>query len=267
MVVKLVNEMKTAIFETHAHYDDDVYDEDRDELIRSFTKNGIAYVINSGADVTGCYKSVELAEKYSHVLASLGLHPDYAHMLDEEIEDYIRNQALTNKKVVAIGEIGLDYHEEGYDKEVQLDAFRRQMQIAYETKKPVVIHSREACADTLEVLREFKNRNYGGSMHCYSYSVEVARELVKMGYCLGIGGVVTFKNAKTLIEVVEEIPLENLLLETDAPYLAPVPYRGQRNSALNLRYIVQKIASIKGVEYDKVVDVTYNNAKRIFLKR
>jgi len=266
VVARLDNKVKSYIFETHAHYDDEAYDEDRDELIKSFPKNNILYTINSGADAKGCYDTVALCEKYPNIYGSIGIHPENACQLDEYMEDYIRTQAIENKKIVAIGEIGLDYHSEDYDKEEQLECFRRQMQLAYETKKPVVIHSRDACEDTLKVLREFKNKSFGGSMHCYSYSKEVARELVKLGYHLGIGGVVTFKNARTIVEVVEEIPLENLLLETDAPYLSPVPYRGKRNSALNIHYIAQKIAAIKNVEYDKVLDVTFNNAKRMFLK-
>lgn len=256
--------MIAKIFETHGHYDDEAFDEDRDELLSSFKKHNVEYVINSGADFSGCVDTVALCEKYDFIYGSLGIHPELAASYDFATAEYIREQAEGNKKIIAIGEIGLDYHYDDVSKQVQKDTFVSQLDMAVELKLPVVIHSREAAMDTLDILKGYKNKGLIGSIHCFSYSVEMAREFVKLGYYLGIGGVVTFKNAKNIVEVVEEIPIERLLLETDSPYLAPVPFRGKRNSALNLHYVAQRIAAIKDMEYDKVISITNSNAKKLF---
>lgn len=257
--------MAAKIFETHAHYDDSAFDEDRDELIRSFRENNIEYVINSGADFRGCVDTVELCEKYDCIYGSLGIHPDLAHELTDEVYEYIKEQAVSNKKIVALGEMGLDYHTDDVPKDVQKEAFMRQLDLAVEINMPVVIHSRDAAEDTLNILKQYKDKGLRGTIHCFSYSLEMAREFIKLGFMIGIGGVVTFKNAKNIVNVVTEIPLDKILLETDSPYLAPVPFRGKRNSALNLHYVAQKIAALKDVSYDKVLSVTYENAKNMFL--
>ena len=254
------------IFETHAHYDDEQFDEDRDELLKSFTKNNIEYVINSGASFKGCQDTVELCERYGFMYGSLGIHPENAYELTENVYDYIKEQAAENRKIVAIGEIGLDYYYDDVPKDVQKDVFCRQLDLALELGKPVVIHSREAAADTFEIIKSYALHGLRGTIHCYSYSSEMAKEYVKLGFMLGIGGVVTFTNAKNIQKVVEEISLDNMVLETDSPYLSPVPFRGKRNSALNIRYVAQKIASIKDVSYDKVLSVTNENAKRLYFK-
>ncbi len=254
------------IFESHAHYDDAAFDSDRDDLIKELGDSGYAYIMNIAADLKSVDTTYELAEKYDHVYAAIGIHPSETEELNENNFQHVREVAL-RPKVRAIGEIGLDYHYDEPAKEVQKEWFERQLFMAKELHKPVVIHSREACEDTMKILKSGSFRDLPGVMHCYSYSIETARELVKMGYYLGIGGVVTFANAKKLVEVVEEIPLERLLLETDCPYLAPTPYRGDRNSSLNIPLIAEKIAAIKGIPYYKVIDQTYKNGRKLFFNK
>ena len=230
------------IFDTHAHYDDEAFDEDRDEVLTSLRERGVGTVVNVGASMEGSRRSVSLSEEYEFVYSAVGVHPDEVGELREEDMEWMREQ-LQKPKVVAVGEIGLDYYwdKEGHD--LQKKWFLRQLKLAKELKKPVIIHSREAAADTMELLKA----NYHGEMpmvmHCYSYSPEMAREYRKMGLYLGIGGVLTFKNAKKLKETVLESPMEYLLLETDCPYLAPVPNRGKRNDSGMLKYVVQELAA------------------------
>ncbi len=255
------------IFETHAHYDDDRFDEDRDALLRSLPEAGIGVVINSGASVESTLDTVALAEKYPHVYAAVGVHPSEIAQLDESFMDWMKEQTKWDK-TVAIGEIGLDYY---WDKEPEVQKmqrywFGRQMELARETKLPIIVHSRDAAADTMQVMKEHHAEDIPGVIHCYSYSKEMALEFIKMGYYIGVGGVVTFKNAKKLIETVEAIPLTRILLETDCPYMAPEPYRGKRNSSLYLPYVVEKIAGIKGVSMEEVERVTEENARKLFSK-
>ena len=255
------------IFETHAHYDDDRFEEDRHEILTSLPEAGIGIVINSGASVESTRDTVELARKYDHVYAAVGVHPSEIAELDEEFMDWMRERASWNK-TVAIGEIGLDYY---WDKEPEVQErqrywFARQIELARETGLPIIVHSRDAAADTMKVMKEHHAEEIPGVIHCYSYSKEMAQEFIKMGYYIGVGGVVTFKNAKKLIETVEAIPLERILLETDCPYMAPEPYRGKRNSSLYLPYVVERIAEIKGVSIEEVERVTENNARTLFSK-
>ena len=255
------------IFETHAHYDDDRFAEDRDEILKSLPEAGIGIVINSGASVESTRDTVELAQKYEHVYAAVGVHPSEIAELDEGFFDWMREQASW-EKTVAIGEIGLDYY---WDKEPEVQErqrywFGRQIELARETGLPIIVHSRDAAADTMQVMKEHHAEEIPGVIHCYSYSKEMAQEFMKMGYYIGVGGVVTFKNAKKLIETVEAIPLTRILLETDCPYMAPEPYRGKRNSSLYLPYVVERIAQIKGVSTEEVEKITENNARTLFSK-
>lgn len=255
------------IFDTHAHYDDDRFAPDRGELLSGMNGNGIGRIINVGASFEGCKNSLTLAQEHDFIYAALGVHPSDIADLTEESCEWIR-QHLSEPKVVAVGEIGLDYY---WDKEPEVQArqrewFRYQLQLAKESALPVSIHSREAAADTMEIMKEAAADGIPGVIHCYSYSKEQALEYIDMGYYIGVGGVVTFKNARKLKETVEAIPLECILLETDCPYMAPEPNRGKRNSSLYLTYVADAIAGLKGVTPEEVKTVTYENALRLFTK-
>lgn len=254
------------IFESHAHFDDEAFDEDRESLLKSLEANGIEYVVNVGASMESTERTYALAKEYPFIYAAVGVHPSDTLPLTEKDMDRLKELAADDK-TVAIGEIGLDYYWDEPDREIQKKWFRRQIELAEEVNLPIIIHSREAAKDTLDILHELDRGSYRGVMHCFSYSPEIAKEVVKMGFYIGVGGVCTYKNAKKLVEVVEEIPLEHILLETDCPYLTPVPYRGKRNSSLYLPYIVQKIAEIKGVTVEEVERVTYENGMRLFLNK
>jgi len=252
------------IFESHAHYDDEAFNEDRDNLLSSMKDNGVEYIVNVSADFESVDPIYELSQKYDFVYSTVGVHPGAAKDMTQERFEYLKKAALRDK-VVAIGEIGLDYYwekEEG-QKATQKEWFVKQLQLAKDVNKPVIIHSREAAADTLGIMKqEWADRK--AVIHCYSYSAEMAKIYAKMGYYFGIGGVLTYKNARTLVETVEYVPIEQLLLETDCPYLSPVPNRGKRNDSSNLRYVAEKIAEIKNISYDAVVEITEENAKRFF---
>ncbi|MBQ6811771.1 MAG: TatD family hydrolase [Agathobacter sp.] len=253
------------IFETHAHYDDDRFNEDRDELLRRLPEEGVGVVINSGASVESTRDTIRLAKEYPHVYAAVGVHPSEIEELDEEFFAWMKEQADW-EKTVAIGEIGLDYY---WDKEPEVQErqrywFGRQIELARETHLPIIVHSRDAAADTMQVMKEHHAEEIAGVIHCYSYSKEMALEFIKMGYYIGVGGVVTFKNAKKLKETVEAIPLEKILLETDCPYMAPEPYRGKRNSSLYLPYVIEEIARIKDISKEEVERVTEENARKLF---
>lgn len=255
------------IFETHSHYDDEAFAEDRENLLGTLFEKGIGAVINCGATVTSARESIKLAETYPCVYAAIGVHPTEVNELDEAFLHWMKEMSAW-EKTVAIGEIGLDYYweKEPQAQENQCYWFGRQMDLAKEVGLPVVIHSREAAADTLQVMRKHHAQDIGGVIHCFSYSKEMALEFIDMGFYIGVGGVVTFKNAKKLVETVETIPLERILLETDCPYMAPEPHRGKRNSSLYLTYVRDKIAEIKGVSPEEVERVTEENAKRLFLR-
>lgn len=253
------------IFETHAHYDDDAFDEDREQLIESLRENSIEHVVNIGASIRTTKNSLELAEKYDFFYAAVGVHPSDIADLNEDSFAWLANQTA-NDKVVAVGEIGLDYY---WDKEPEVQEnqkiwFRKQLGLARDKKLPVVIHSRDAAADTMEIMKDEKAGEIGGVIHCFSYSKEFAEEYVKMGFYIGVGGVVTFKNARKLVESVEVTPIERIVLETDCPYLAPEPFRGKRNSSLNIPYIAAKIAEIKSMDVADVIKITNKNAKELY---
>ena len=253
------------IIDTHAHYDDEAFNPDRDALLNSMAENGIEKVVNVCASISELYRTVELMEKYPFVYGAIGVHPDDASQMTQDTLDEIRRLSHMDK-MVAIGEIGLDYywHKEDQEHEVQKKMFAAQMDIAREEKLPFMIHSRDAAEDTLEIVKGYMQGGmYGGIIHCFSYSKEIAAQYLKMGLYLGIGGVITFKNARKLKEVVEYAPLSQIVLETDCPYMSPEPNRGKRNSSLNLPYIAQAIADLKGSTAEKVIQVTRQNAMEL----
>ena len=250
------------IFESHAHYDAHQFDEDREELLNSMQEHGIGTILNVCADWDSLTEVVEMAQKYPFMYAAVGLHPDEVGDLDEERFQFLKSQCK-KEKVVAVGEIGLDYYWDNASHDIQKKWFERQLALARELDLPVIIHSRDAAEDTLKIMKE-QAKGLRGVIHCFSYSKEIAEEYVKMGFHIGIGGVVTFKNGKKLKEVAEAIPLERILLETDCPYLAPEPYRGKRNSSQYIPYIAQAIADIKGITYEEVVEQTEQNARKLF---
>ena len=251
------------IIDSHAHYDDAEFDTDRDALLTSLYNGGIEKVINVGASITGSRASIALSEQYPFIYAAIGVHPSDVSELDEEKLDWLK-EASSHEKVVAIGEIGLDYHYEDTDKALQKKWFLAQLLLAKEVQKPVIIHSRDAALDTITLMKEIRAQEIPGVVHCYSYSKESARDYLELGYYFGIGGVLTFSNAKKLKEAVAYIPMDRILLETDCPYLAPVPNRGKRNSSLNIPYVVTELAGIKGIGEDEVIRITTENTKRLF---
>ena len=254
------------IFETHAHYDDEAFDEDREQLLAAFKENGIGAVTNVAASISSCKTTLELARNHDFMYAALGVHPsESAELSDEGLKD-IEAWCTERQdgKVRAIGEIGLDYYWEEPDHETQKKWFHRQLNLARELKLPVIIHSRDAAKDTLDIMKEEHSEEIGGVIHCFSYGKEMAAEYLKMGFYLGVGGVLTFKNAKKLLEVAEMAPLNRLVLETDCPYLAPVPNRGKRNSSLNLPYVAEKLAEIKKCTPEEIVRATEENARKLY---
>lgn len=255
------------IFETHAHYDDEQFAGDRGELLAQLPSLGIRKVIDVASTIDSIDQCVELARTYDHVYAAVGVHPSELTGMDESVIDHMRELAAW-EKTVAIGEIGLDYYWEKHadEQQNQRDWFVRQMELAREVSLPVIIHSRDAAEDTYSLMRDIRAQEIPGVIHCYSYSPEMAREYVKMGYYIGVGGVVTFKNAKKLLRTVAETPIERILLETDSPYLAPEPHRGRRNDSRELVYVVDKIAQIKDLTPEEVETVTWENAQRLFSK-
>jgi len=252
----------TGIIDTHAHYDDEAFDEDRDTLLREMKDAGVTAIVNAAASLKSTASTGRLVEQYPFVYGMAGVHPDEVGELNEETFSWLK-KAAQKDKIIAIGEIGLDYYWDKEQHDQQKYWFVRQLQLARELGLPVVVHSREAAQDTLDIVKEYAS-DLICDIHCFSYGVEMAREYLNRGHYLGVGGVVTFKNGRKLKEVVEYMPLDRLLLETDCPYLAPVPYRGKRNSSLYLPHVVDAIAQIKGVSPEKVVEVTCDNAKRFY---
>ena len=251
------------IFDTHSHYDDAAFDEDREELLESLPAQGISNVVNVGASLLSCRQTLELIRQYDFMYAAVGVHPSETAELDEESFAWL-TQTVKEKKVVAVGEIGLDYYWKEPEQEVQKKWFARQLGLAREAGLPVIIHSRDAAQDTYDIMREQRADEIGGVVHCYSYSLEMAKKFEELGFYFGIGGMLTFHNAKRLKEVVEYLPLERLVLETDCPYLSPAPNRGKRNSSLNLKYVAGKIAEIKNISYDRVIEETERNARKLY---
>ena len=248
------------IFDTHAHYDDEAFNDDRYELLDILPQNGIKYVINQSVNLETSRFSIELAKKYSYIYAAVGIHPE--NIAENENVNDVRELAK-NEKVVAIGEIGLDYYYDSTNKDLQLKYFKEQLLLANDLNLPVVIHDREAHKDTLDTLKSINISNTG-VIHCFSGSVEMAKELLKLGYYLGFDGPITFKNAKTALDVLKYAPLDRILIETDSPYLTPAPFRGKRNNSMYLEYVINKISEIKGFSPEEIANSTMNNAKTLF---
>lgn len=249
------------IFDSHAHYDDEAFDEDRDSVIEEIKQSGVIGVLNCGASLKGAEDSVNLANKYDFFYAAVGIHPEHADKFNDEVLGKIKKLA-ENKKVKAIGEIGLDYYyEENPKREVQKNVFSVQMNLAKELKLPVIIHDRDAHEDTLNILKEFPEVT--GVIHCFSGSAEFARECLKLGYYIGFTGVVTFKNAKKIVEAARAVPLDKMLVETDCPYMTPTPFRGKRNKSDYIKYIIEKLSEIKGVEEEEISDITIRNVENM----
>lgn len=256
------------IFDTHAHYDDNDFDTDREELIGRLKEAGISYVVNVGASLESTKTTLELAKKYDFFYASAGVHPSDTGELNEEnflwLKELCSKENRVYNKVVAVGEIGLDYHWDEPERVVQKEWFARQIALAKEEKLPLIIHSRDAAQDTIDIMTSENAGEAGGIIHCFSYSKEIAKIFMDMGFSFGIGGVVTFKNAKKLKEAVEYIPMERIVIETDCPYLSPEPNRSKRNSSLNLPYVIRAISEIKNLPEEEVMKITYENAMKIY---
>ena len=281
--------MKKAseIFDTHAHLCDAAFDDDREAIIADFDAHGVGAFTEIGFDLPSSRASLALAERYPQVYAAVGFHPDHSdHLRDEDVET-LRQMVENDKKIVAIGEIGLDYHytREGIlrraaasgreadpeslatadpEPEIQKACFRRMLQLARELGLPINVHSREAAQDTYDLIVEERGYENSGIIHCFGYPVEMAERFVKLGLYVGVGGVVTFKNSRKLKEVVERIPIERIVLETDCPYMAPVPKRGTRNDPRNLPYVVEEIAALRQMAPAEVIRITTENAKRVY---
>lgn len=298
------------IFDTHAHYDDRAFDDDRDRLLEQMRSHGIGRIVNVTSDYASQFSSLELASRYDFIYTSVGLHPTEVYEFTTEESDSVspdgrdaeRDQAsaavrdkepdrisedrqatevrskygsatealdiirelASRPKVVAIGEIGLDYHYDDTDRSKQLYFFRAQLDMAAKLELPVIIHSRDAAAETFDIMKEYADRLPGGVIHCYSYSYDMAAEYVKMGYHIGIGGVVTFKNSRKLKECAAKLPLESIVIETDCPYLAPAPHRGERNSSLYLPLVVREIAQLRSIAAKDVEAATWDNGCRLY---
>ena len=251
--------MLSNIFDAHAHYDDKWFDEDRESLLSAMPGNGVSFIVNAAVDIPTAHTAIGYAEKYDFMYACAGIHPENLEGLPD---DYLEQLAALYKhpKVVAIGEIGLDYHWD-IPKDLQNRVFEEQLRLAKDLDAPVVIHDREAHGDTMELLRKYRPK---GLMHCYSGSVEMLKEVMKLGLYISLGGTVTFKNARVPVEVAAAVPLDRLLLETDAPYLSPVPFRGKRNDSRNIAYTAQKIAGIRDMDPQELLDITAENARRMY---
>lgn len=254
------------IFDTHAHYDDKQFDQDREELLASMKDNGIGTIVDVGSNMETSAWIVEAVKRYPMMYGAVGVHPsDTADLTDADMDTLKKYTAMD--KILAIGEIGLDYYWDEPERDIQKKWFEAQIELAREVKLPIIIHSRDAAKDTYDVMKALHTEDIGGVVHCFSYSKEMARQFLDMGFYIGIGGVVTFKNAKTLKEVAAYTPLDRIVLETDCPYLSPEPNRGKRNSSLNLNYVAEALSQIKGVDKEELIAVTEENARRLYRMR
>ena len=250
------------LFDTHAHMDDHAFDEDRAELLENLPNQGIALLMNPGCSLASSYNTAKLSQEYDYIYAAVGSHPDVADEVNGEVLEEYRKLCKLNPKIRAIGEIGLDYHYEDIPREIQLRAFRMQMELARELNLPVIVHERDAHEDGMKVVEEFPDVT--GVFHCYSGSAEMAKELVKKGWYIGFTGVLTFKNARKAIEVAASIPLDRIVLETDCPYMSPEPFRGKRNDPGKLYRMAEKLAEIRGLTVEEIHRITVENGKRLY---
>ena len=250
------------LFDTHAHMDDRAFDMDREELLASLPEKGVGLVMNPGCSLESSRNAVALANRYDSVYAAVGSHPDAADEVDDRVLEEYRKLCKENPKVKAIGEIGLDYHYEDIPREIQLRAFRMQMELARELGLPVIVHEREAHEDGMKIVEEFPTVT--GVFHCYSGSAEMAKWLVSRGWYIGFTGVLTFKNARKALEVAASIPLDRIVLETDCPYMSPEPFRGKRNDPGKLYRMAEKLAELRGLSLEEVHRITSENGKRLY---
>lgn len=251
------------IVDTHCHLNDKQYDLDRESVIKDLPQNNVASAFVVGTDLETCKSALDLAHKFENLYAILGMYPEYVEQYDKIFEQFLHAN-LDDPKVVAVGEIGLDYHTENFDKQKQIEIFKRQIEIAHKFCLPLSIHTREAFGDTLQVLKDCKNLLHGGSIHCFSGSPEIAKEFIKLGFKLGFGGVCTFKNAKKTVDTLKQISINDILIETDAPYLAPVPYRGKRNEPKYTNFVLEKVVEIKQMDKNQVESQILENTKNTF---
>lgn len=255
-----------GIFESHAHYVAEQFDNDREDIMNKLETNGIEYVIEVGDSIENSKKAIELAQKHDFMYAAVGIHPENIDDISdndyEELEKLLIDKE--SNKIVAIGEIGIDYHYTKDNKEKQKEAFKKQIDIARRHDLPIIVHSRDAMEDTLEMIKEESKNGLKGVIHCFPGTIEIAKEYQKLGLYIGIGGVVTFSNAKRLVEVVKEMPIDMMLIETDSPYLSPDPHRGERNDSSNLKYVISKIAELKKISEEEILKVTNENARKLF---
>lgn len=253
-------------FDTHAHYDDERFEKDRQDVLEKIYKSGVTKCINVGCSIETSIKSIELAKKYEFIYAMIGIHPSEVpqteDMLWKDIEK-IKDLAVKNKKIVAIGEIGLDYHYDGFDKEMQQKAFIKQIELANELNLPISIHTRDAIDDTINIIRKYKISN-GGILHCCPFNPELVKHGLEQGLHIAFGGTCTFKNSRNAKEIINMVPLDKILIETDSPYLSPEPFRGTRNDSSNLKYVVEKIAEFKDMKPEDIAKITYENAMKLF---
>lgn len=250
------------LFDTHAHMDDRAFDGDREALLEALPGSGIGLLVNPGCSLASSEAACVLAREYSYIYAAVGSHPDAADEVDEAVLDRYRQLVRENSKVVAIGEIGLDYHYEDIPREVQQRAFRAQMALARELELPVIVHEREAHEDGMRIVEEFPQVT--GVFHCYSGSLEMAKVLIRRGWYIGFGGVLTFKNARKAVEAASQIPLDRLVLETDCPYMSPEPFRGRRNDPGRLHLVAERLAQLRGLSAEEIENITLENGKRLY---
>lgn len=254
---------KYKIFDSHSHYDDEAFNDDRENIFKELKENGVINIINCASSYESIDKVCDIVNGHDFIYGALGIHPENANEFNDNVLIEIKDKILNNKKIIAVGEIGLDYYwDENPEREIQKEVFRKHMKLAEELNLPVIIHDREAHGDTLEIMKEYPKVN--GVVHCFSGSVEFARECLKLGYYIGITGVVTFKNAKKVVEVVKEVPIDRLLVETDCPYMAPEPNRGKRNQSDYIQYVIEKIAQIKQMDSLEINRKVNENTYKLF---
>ncbi|OPZ93973.1 MAG: putative deoxyribonuclease YcfH [Firmicutes bacterium ADurb.Bin419] len=251
------------LFDTHAHYDDEKFTEDRYEVIENAHRSGISYIINAATDLKSCEESLAFARKYEYVYAAVGIHPHEVGDIDD-ITLLKLSELAKEDKVVAIGEVGLDYYYDTAPRETQRHWFAKQINLARDLMLPIIVHDRDAHQDSVDIIKSQKACDIGGVFHCYSGSMEMAKELVDYNFYISVGGSLTFKNARKLLEVVRWIPIDRLLIETDSPYLTPEPHRGKRNDSSYVRFVAEKVAEIKQMDYEEVAEATLKNAKELF---
>lgn len=249
------------IFDTHSHYTDTSFDCDREELLKKLPDMGVKYIMLASTCSEDIKGNAILAEKYDYIYTSAGFHPENIENIPENYIDIVKNAVSENPKTMAIGEIGLDYHYEGFDREKQIEVFERQVSLSKELDIPIIVHSRDATEDTLNILKKYRP---SGVVHCFSGSAETAKEIIKLGMYIGFTGVITFKNAKKALRSLEAIPLERIVLETDCPYMSPVPYRGKRCDSSMIAYTAEKASEIKGIPVQELLDITCRNGLKLY---